>query len=362
MKYKKTFSFIFYSLTLFMYLSLFKHTQSNYSLVLFAFIFLLLRKSLIRNLEYLESKLFFLFSLFIYQTVFPINITQSLTTIQLLILSRKTFSLSLLLFISIFIFFLIYQDIFHLSYINPNNLSLNPMKLFKEKKEQYISLYDNSKDALNRKNIKHLVSEIPRHGYIRYTSQYNLPDEFFKLSRKAIAEDSNLYIILSKTGSPASEVISLFTHKDYNHLSLSFDRNLKTMISYNGGNNLQDPGLNTETLNSLQQKEDSHVLVYSIHASTEQQYKILEQIQKINNEGSAYNVLGLLTSHSVRPNMMFCSQFVYSMFQKADLTYFDALHGEVKPTDFIEKDYQQKLHFEYQIEPSNFGHDQINIV
>ena len=351
---------MFYSLTLFMYLSLFKHNQSTYSLVIFAFIFLLLRKSLIKNLQYLESKFFFLASLFIYQTVFPINISRSLTTIQLLILSRKTLSLSLLLFLSLFIFFLIYQDIFHLSYINPSGLAINPMKLFKEKKKQYISLYDNSRDALNRENIKHLVSEIPRHGYIRYTSQYGLPNDFFNLSAEAIEEDDKLYLILSKTGSPASEVISLFTHKNFNHLSLSFDRNLKTMVSYNGGNNLQEPGLNTEDLNSLQQKEDSHVLVYSLKASKVQQQKILNQLKKINKEGSAYNVVGLVTGHSVRPNMMFCSQFVYSMFQDAGLNFFEASHGEVKPTDFIEKDYQQKLTFEYEIGQSNFVHEKIN--
>lgn len=362
MKYKKTFSFIFYSLTLFIYLSLFKETQSNYSLAVFALIFLLLRKKFVKNLEYLESKLFFLASLLIYQTVFPINISQSLTTVQLLILSRKNLSLSLLLFLFILILFLTYQDTVHLSYIHPSNLVIKPIKLFREKKERYIILYDHSRDALNRENIKYLVSEIPRHGYIRYTSQYNLPNEFFTLSTQAIEEDNKLYIVLSKTGSPASEVISLFTHKDFNHVSLSFDRQLKTMVSYNGGNNLQDPGLNTEDLNSLQHNNDSHLLVYSLNASKEQQQEILQQIKKINNEGSAYNVLGLVTSLSIRPNMMFCSQFVYSMLQQADLTFFDIPTGEVRPTDFIEKDYQHKLTFEYEITHSNCIHKKINSV
>lgn len=354
MKHKKTFSFIFYFLILFTYLSLFKDTQSNQSLMLFIFTFLLLRKLFIRNLAYLESKLFFLTSLFIYETVFPINIHQSLTTIQMLILSRKNLLFSLSIFLSLFILFLIYQNPIHLSYIHPSNLAINPIKLFREKKEQYVGLYDTSRDALNRRNIKYLVSEIPRHGYIRYTSQYNLPNKFFTLSKKAIEKDENIYIILSKTGSPASEVISLFTHKDFNHLSLSFDRNLKTMVSYNGGNKFQNPGLNTEDLNSLQQKMDSHVLVYSLKATKKQQSKILSNIRKINNEGSAYNVLGLLTSHSVRPNMMFCSQFVYTMFQQAGLTYFDASHGEVKPTDFIENDCQDRLTFEYEIANTDF--------
>lgn len=357
MKYKKTFSFMFYSLTLFLYLSLFKHNQSTYSLVVFAFIFLFLRKSLIKNLQYLESKLFFLASLFIYQTVFPINVRQSLTTVQLFILSHKTLSLSLLLFLSLFILFLIDQAIFQINYIYPNSLAGIPLKFFENKKKQYVSLYHNSREALNRDNIKHLVSEIPRHGYIRYTNQYSLSNEFFELSAKAIEEDEHLYLILSKTGSPASEVISLFTHKKFNHLSLSFDRNLKTMVSYNGGIEGQDPGLNREDLNSLQQKEGSHVLVYSLKATKIQQLKILNQLKKINQEGSAYNIVGLVTNHSVRPNMMFCSQFVYLMLQHADLNFFEAAHGHVRPTDFIEKDDQEKLTFEYEIARPKFAHE-----
>lgn len=359
MKYKKTLSFIFYALTLSLYLFLFKHTHSLASLILFAIIFLFFRKNLAKKFLSLERKMFFLTSLVIYHLGSTINITESLTTIQLLILSRKTLSLSLLLFLVLAIFWMVHQDIFHLSYIYPSTLASSPLRMFKEKKEQYINLYDNSKDALNRENIKYLVTEIPRHGYINYTSQYNLSEEFFKRSTAAIEKNNRLYIILSKTGSPASEVISLFTNKDFNHLSLSFDRDLQTMLSYNGGNDLQKPGLNAENLNSLQQKEDSHIRVYSLKATKTQQYKILNKIQTINNEGSAYNVVGLVTSHSVRPNIMFCSQFVYSMFQEAELTFFDASHGEVKPTDFIEKDQQQQLTFEYEISHSNLLHEKV---
>ena len=134
------------------------------------------------------------------------------------------------------------------------------------------------------------------------------------------------------------------------------------MVSYNGGNKLQQPGLNTEDLNSLQQKEDSHVLVYSIKASKVQQLTILNQLKKINQEGSAYNVVGLVTSHSVRPNMMFCSQFVYLMLQDAGLNFFEAPHGQVKPTDFIEQDDQQKLTFEYEIAHSNTVFEKINSI
>lgn len=360
MKYKKTFSFIFYFLIIFIYLFRFDHNQSIYSLIAFVAIFHFSQKKLVKYLNHVESKLFFLFSLFFYQTMLPINLSESIGSLQLLILSRKIISFCILLFLVLFIFLLTNQEILNLNYVNPNNFAMSSRKVLKEKKQRYTNLYDNGKETINRKNLTYFVSEIPRHGYIRYTNQYSLPDNFLEKCQTAINSDDNLYIILSNTGSPASQVISLFTHKDFNHLSLSFDRQLETMLSYNGGNHTQNPGLNIEALDSFYQRDGSQALIYSLKATKEQQKVILDNIKRINMEGSAYNVLGLLTNHSIRPNMMFCSQFVYSVLQEADLDFFDAAHTQIKPTDFIEKDVHQRLTFEYKIEFSNNSHSAIN--
>jgi hypothetical protein len=66
-------------------------------------------------------------------------------------------------------------------------------------------------------------------------------------------------------------------------------------------------------------------------------------------KGSAYNMIGLLVKRSYKPNIMFCSQFVYKMLKLARVQYFNKKDGEVRPTDFIELDYYKKLHFEYEI-------------
>jgi len=42
---------------------------------------------------------------------------------------------------------------------------------------------------------------------------------------------------------------------------------------------------------------------------------------------------------------MFCSQFVYTMLKVAGLEYFDKQPEKVKPTDFVELDYERKLEF-----------------
>ena len=63
---------------------------------------------------------------------------------------------------------------------------------------------------------------------------------------------------------------------------------------------------------------------------------MIQKVEKINDEGSAYNLLGLIFKRSRKPNIMFCSQFVYTMLKQA---------AQVTPSDFIELDYGRKLEF-----------------
>ena len=72
---------------------------------------------------------------------------------------------------------------------------------------------------------------------------------------------------------------------------------------------------------------------------------MLAAVERINREGSAYNMMGLVTKWSYKPNIMFCSQFVYRMLQEAGLAYFEKRPGEARPTDFVELDYRRKLEF-----------------
>jgi len=204
------------------------------------------------------------------------------------------------------------------------------------------------KENVSVDNIKTVLEDIPRHSAIRYINHGSLTEDYFKKAEASLV-DEHLYLVVSNTGSPASEIISTFTQKQYNHISLSFDRDLDTIISYNGGNNVYPPGMNAEVVEYFHQKEDASVLVYSLPVTVKQKQFILDEIIEINQEGSAYNMVGLVAKHSYKPNIMFCSQFVYKMLEMADLTFFDKKPGEVRPTDFIELDYYKKLKFEYEI-------------
>lgn len=216
-------------------------------------------------------------------------------------------------------------------------------------------MIDKGKQSLSKENINELVNDIPRHNSFRYINRGSLTDEYFEIANQSL-DDPRLYIIISNTGSPASEFISLFTGKRFNHASLSFDRELKTIVSYNGGERLYPPGLNMEMLRYFNKKPDSSIIVYSIAASREQKWTILEKIQSINRQGNAYNLLGLVFKFSYRPNIMFCSQFVYRMLKIAGLHYFDQKDGRIKPADLVEQDYRRQLKYEYEINFLDINH------
>lgn len=200
---------------------------------------------------------------------------------------------------------------------------------------------ENLSEALN------LLSE--EQSSFRYVNNETLTDEYFQAACNSLDDEYIYYIVLTDSGSPASDLISVFTKSQFNHASLSFDKDLQTIVSYNGGQNVYLPGLNPEMLESFNKKADSSIMVYRLKATKEQQQKMIEKIRQINREGSAYNLLGLVCKYSFKPNIMFCSQFVYQMLKHAGLAYFEKRSAEVKPTDLIELDYHRKLAFVYEL-------------
>lgn len=278
--------------------------------------------------------------------IYPLNGGDSFENTKKIIAVLLIFFPFSLLYIN---YLYVLQNKFFPSNENGHVVTFEAIKLFQEKGKIFINTIKDSKGKINRANMEQIMSDLPRHRYTKYTSQNNLSSTFFEQCELSIKEDNNLYIIVSSTGSPASELISVFTKKEYNHVSLSFDKDLRTIISYNGGDNIQQPGLNVEDLKSFHQKEDSNIIVYSLPATKEQKQMILDKIRLINLEGSAYNLVGLVTKVSLKPNIMFCSQFVYSMLKEVGLHYFESPTTQVKPTDFVEKDYYRKLQFVYEI-------------
>jgi len=207
---------------------------------------------------------------------------------------------------------------------------------------------DKMNKSFSKDNLLEVIIDLPRHSSFKYINNGSLTDEYFIAAEAAIS-DPYMYIIISNTGSAASDIISVFTKKQFNHASLSFDSDLQTIISYNGGERVYPPGLNHEMVEFYSKKSDASIIVYKLPCTRNQKEALLGKVREINQHGSAYNILGLVIKYSHKPNIMFCSQFVYQMLKLAGLSYFDAKDGMVQPTDLVELDYYRKLEFAYEI-------------
>lgn len=210
----------------------------------------------------------------------------------------------------------------------------------------------NAGKVLSRVHLDEIIQYLPRHSSFSYVNNGSLTDEYFRKACSAL-DDGYMHLVVAKTKTAPSEFLGLFTGRQYNHVSISFDKDLHTAVSYNGGQKVAPPGMNPELLEQLTQNNGSAVLVYRLPASREQKRMILDQIKEINTEGSAYNLLGLALKFSYQPNIMFCSQFVYTMLKCAGLQYFEMRPAQVKPSDFVELDYYRKLEFAYEISLRN---------
>ena len=196
--------------------------------------------------------------------------------------------------------------------------------------------------GLSPKELRELLGDLPRHNSFQYINRNSLPETWFAKARGAL-DDPHVYIVLSNTKSSASKLIARFTGDRYNHVSLAFDSALETLLSYNGGGSGGRPGMNPEKPAEQLTVPDSALAVYRLPASAAQQKRIIGEIRRINAQGSAYNLLGLLTGRSARPNIMVCSQFVYAMLDSAALNPFEKGRGMVKPMDFVSLDRMGRL-------------------
>lgn len=233
--------------------------------------------------------------------------------------------------------------------ISPSNsISFHDLQYFSTALDKKRKLLNNSSELLTIENISTVLEEVKRNNSFVYINNGTLTPEYFEKVEQSL-DDNSIYMVLSDTGSVPSRIISLFTEKPYNHISIAFDRNLHTLISYNGGERVNPPGLNSEMLSYLAKKEDATVYVYSLNVTPEQKLKMIDKIKEINLNGSAYNLLGLVVKKSFKPNIMYCSQFVYTLLEFANANYFTKNKNSIKPTDLIELDYHKKLKFEYEI-------------
>lgn len=127
---------------------------------------------------------------------------------------------------------------------------------------------------LSRNNLREIIQDLPRHNAFAYINNGTLPESYFREVVHTL-QNGYMYLVITQSKSASSEVIGAFTDRKYNHVSLSFDRELHTIISYNGGEQVAPPGLNAEVLEQLTKREGASVMVYRLLATYEQKKQYL---------------------------------------------------------------------------------------
>lgn len=167
-------------------------------------------------------------------------------------------------------------------------------------------------------------------------------------------ENKYIYLVLSRTGTMFSNIIALFTRKEYSHVSISLDDSFTKMFSFGR----LDPakvlpaGFVEENLYDgvFAMYPKSRCLVYKLPV-TEDQLLILksELLTFIDNRTDLkYSVLGTATAYFNKPhkreNYYFCSQFVAEVLIKSGIYKTDKLPELIKPMDLLEIENKQFLY------------------
>lgn len=167
--------------------------------------------------------------------------------------------------------------------------------------------------------------------------------------------NKKIYILLTDTGSVLTKLIRLYTKKRYNHVSISFDVDLREVYSF-GRKRMNNPfngGFVRENIREGLFKEAT-CSIYSITVTENQIENMKAFIKKIEREKDVYryNFLGLFGFLFNRPiqreKAFFCSQFVASVLQEGKVLDLNKQPALISPSDIegctaLELVYEGKL-------------------
>lgn len=162
--------------------------------------------------------------------------------------------------------------------------------------------------------------------FVRY-----LTEDSISLEDAVGAAKAKVYIVLTNTKTAFSKVASFITRQNYNHISLSFDRDLKELFTFDLGENT----IMVETIDKFDPLAE--FIVYSIDVTMEALRRIREHIEHImrNSRSFVYSRLTLLKAtinqllgvkvfehDETLRNEYICSTFVAELLRTANIKLF----------------------------------------
>lgn len=155
----------------------------------------------------------------------------------------------------------------------------------------------------------------------------------------------SIYVILSQTGNLMSKTLKLFTHDEYNHVSISLDPNLETMYSF-GRLNPYNPfhgGFVVEgkEVGTFKRFQKTKAMVLELQIDDEKYNKLKNFISIFiqQKEKFKYNYLGVLLAYfhkDYAPKWKYyCSQFVRKCLEDSEIDNINEIPKIAKPIDFL---------------------------
>ena len=155
----------------------------------------------------------------------------------------------------------------------------------------------------------------------------------------------NIYIVISQTGTILSVLLKSITKKEYNHASISLNKNLSPMYSF-GRMNPYNPvwgGFVLESINAgtFKRFKNTRAIVLEIPIEKEDYENLRDRLRSMhkNSNNYGYNYLGLFMAAIKikwsQKNAFYCSEFVKDLLIMYRVNGYEQLVGIVHPIQFL---------------------------
>ena len=150
-----------------------------------------------------------------------------------------------------------------------------------------------------------------------------------------------IYIVLTDTGTVLSKMIGMYTRKDFNHASISFDEQLTEVYSF-GRKYQSNPFIAGFVKENFAEGifREAKCSIFSWKVTDGEFERIRSKIRQIeyNKKQYRFNFIGLfgvaVNKGIDRERAFFCSQFVATVLNEGDLPIFTVSPSLVQPHHF----------------------------
>lgn len=153
---------------------------------------------------------------------------------------------------------------------------------------------------------------------------------------------ANVYLLLTGTSSVLSSMIGVVTHEQYNHISISLDKELTEVYSFgriNPSNPFNGGFVKEDTTSDFYSR--ALCQVYELEVDEKEYESLKRMIQVFKNQETlySYNLLGLVTAALKiewnRPYIFFCSEFVSHLLIESNILTINQPPSTTTPQEIL---------------------------